>query len=604
MLKGTLFKMTNLKHCQTEFVISLLKNSLENCTSPPTNARCHNESNITLMNLPRIISFCLITCLLLISFQEAIGQHDYAKAQHLSTYFLGAQRSGDTKSWIHGPSHTKDGEAVGKDLSGGWYDCGDYIKFHHTEPYAALALLYGYDKFPEAYADNYSQDFSAPPANGIPDILDEVKIQTDYLIKCIDGGTVYWHVGGAEDHNSFSEPVTNSNENLYNGSSVRPVNSTTSGHSNAMGNSASALALMGLLYAPFDQNYANQCITAAEGYYAVGSINPQATADADNFYSWLSGSSYKDEMGLAAAILYRATNQQSYLTAAENYAGDVSKWGTFNYGDVSHLLLFELYKITNTTSYLNDIGDKVATYSVNSCGYMHISQWGSLRDASNAAFLAALYHMETGNSDAYTFTKRNMDFILGTHGHISDDAPADFSFLIGYNELEGGFPQHPHHAAAFGKSTNVWGQYTQESNNPGSVSFEHELTGGLAGGPEAACANFEDNINNYISSEYCVYYNAAFTGAVAYVNKIENNIVMNTSAKNSETSYFWVSQTNLQQATLHGKPGTYQITSALGNQLSQFQKGSEAMLIDLQSLAPGAYILSDESQNRQTIVVQ
>lgn len=556
------------------------------------------------MNLHCVASICLLTLSILSSIKKGVAQHDYAKAQHLSTYFLGAQRSGDTKSWMHGASHTKDGEAVGKDLSGGWYDCGDYIKFHHTEPYAALALLYGYDKFPEAYADNYSQDFSAPPANGIPDILDEVKIQTDYLIKCIDNGTVYWHIGGAEDHNSFSEPVTNSNENLYNGSSIRPVNSTTSGHSNAMGNSASALALMGLLYAPFDENYANQCISAAEGYYAVGSINPQATADADNFYSWLSSSSYKDEMGLAAAILYRATNQQSYLTAAENYASDVSKWGTFNYGDVSHLLLFELYKITNTNSYLSDVGDKVDTYSVNSCGYLHLSKWGSLRDASNAAFLAALYHMETGDLEAYSFTKQNMDFILGTHGYISDDAPADFSFLIGYDELDGGFPQHPHHAAAFGKSSNVWGQYSQESNNPGSVPFEYELTGGLAGGPEAACADFEDNINNYISSEYCVYYNAAFTGAVAYVNKIENNIVMNTEISDSESSHFWVSQTNLHQATIHGKSGYYQIINTFGTSVSTIEKGSDSKLIDLENMVPGTYIISDQDQNHQTIVVQ
>ncbi len=168
--------------------------------------------------------------------------HDYALAQHLSTYFLGAQRCGDTKSWIQpeggGGCHITDGQSVGKDLTGGWHDCGDYIKFHVTGPYTALMNLYGYDKFPAAYADNYSPDYSKGAPNGIPDVLDEVKIETDYLIKCIGtGNTIYWQVGDGNDHNSFNEPTSNSEETLYNGSKIRTVYSAKEGHSNAFGSS-------------------------------------------------------------------------------------------------------------------------------------------------------------------------------------------------------------------------------------------------------------------------------------------------------------------------------------------------------------------------------
>ncbi|MFN3405321.1 MAG: glycoside hydrolase family 9 protein [Cytophagaceae bacterium] len=477
----------------------------------------------------------IFTCIVLLGYISSQAQHNYGLAQHLSTRFLGAQRCGNTKSWIQPETsngcHTTDGQSIGRDLTGGWHDCGDYIKFHVTGPYTALVYLYGMDKFPEVYPDQYSQAYSKPPANGIPDVLDEVKIETDFLIKCVNGNTIYWQIGDGNDHNSFNEPISNSSQTLYNGSNIRTVYSATSGRSNAFGNSAAALALMSILYKSYDANYAQSCLNAAVSYYTIGKINPASTADArstDGFYSWLANAGYADEMGLAAAMLYRATATNTYLTEATNYANSLSQSAGFDYGTMNHLLFYELYEITGTTTWLNRVASRVNAYTNQSCGYFHNTNWGSLRDAGNAAFLSALYHRSSGSASAYTFAKRNVDFILGTHNGIGPNAPANFSFLIGYNVLGGGFPKSPHHAAAFGKSSNAWTLYTQEGNNPGSVPFGYTLSGGLAGGPESACNNFHDRINNYVSSEYCSYYNAAFNGAVAYINKIENNITGGT----------------------------------------------------------------------------
>jgi len=491
------------------------------------------QTTCTSMNLKPLLLFALIGSSPILNAQT----HDYAEAQHLSTYFLGAQRCGDTKSWIHGACHLTDGQAVSKDLTGGWHDCGDYIKFHHTAPYAALMFLYAYENFHEAYADNYSPDHSAGSPNGIPDILDEVKIETDYLIKCVQNGTAYWQVGGTEDHNSFSEPVSNSEEKLYGGSKIRPVESTTSGHSNALGNAASALALMAIIYQQYDATYASTCEQKAIEYYNIAKTNAASTADPDGFYSWLSGAQYHDELGLAAALLKRLTGTASYQTQAISYAsGYTGKWDNFDYGNVGPLMYLELYKLTNTATYLNHVKDIVTGYSTASCGYIHLTNWGSLREAGCAAMLAALYHKISNTTSAYTFAKKNVDYILGSHG-ANGNIPANFSFLIGYNRMGGGYPQHPHHAPAFGyTSTNAWTKYTQEDNTPGSVTFnaKNQLTnqptkllGGLAGGPEASCKNFYDDIGNYVSSEYCTYYGAGFTGAVAYINLIENNLTTN-----------------------------------------------------------------------------
>ncbi len=543
------------------------------------------------------------------------AQHDYAKALHLSTRFLGAQRSGNTQSWItpegSGGSFNNDGILVNKDLSGGWHDCGDYIKFHVTGPYTALLYLYGYDKFPEVYPDNYSAAYSKAPGNGIPDVLDEVKIETDYLLKCLSGDTVYWQIGDGRDHNGFNEPISASNLLLYNGTNKRAVYFATEGHSNAMGAATAALSLMAIVYKNYDATYAQQCIEAAKKYYSIGRKKSATTGDArveDDFYGFMRGqwSKYFDEMGMGAVLLYRATNENNYLVQAEEYAALADKWGGFTYASIDHLLFYELYELTQKTTYLNPIVWRVNNNQLSTCGYFHNTNWGSLRDAGNAALLAALLHRLNGNTVAYNFAKKNIDFILGSHNGISADAPKNFSFLIGYNELGGGYPKRPHHAAAFGKSSNAWTHFTNENNNPGSVPYAYELSGGLAGGPEASCSIFEDKIGNFVSSEYCIYYNAAFNSALAYIHKIENEIVTNASTKlenphlvkafpNPVTDNLTVKVTGTTQLVLLDLNG-----KAVWSENVYLQT-----TISIQNLAKGIYFLKDSNSNwGKKIIVQ
>lgn len=536
------------------------------------------------------------------------SQHDYGKAQNISTYYLGAQRCGNTDSWIHGACHLQDGQQVGKDLTGGWHDCGDHIKFHHTGPFTAIMYLYGYDNFTEAYEDNYSTAFSAPPSNGIPDILDEVKVETDYLIKCVSNATAYWQIGNNTDHNSFTEPVTQSSESVSNGGGSRIVYSTTSGHTNALGNSAGALALMSILYQPYNPSYATQCLNAAEQYYNIAKLSPTATNDPDDYYGGTYGlatKDYDDELGLAAAFLYRATANSNYLTEAEQYSSSFgNSWDNLYYGNVHPLLQVELYKLTNKASYLNSVQSKVNGFSLSSCGYYHSTNWGSLPFAGNAAFLAALYDKLNNTPTAYSFAKSNVDFILGSHGHISNDAPANFSFLIGYNELGGGYPLRPHHVSAFGKTSNAWTAFTNESNNPGSETFAFELTGGLAGGPESECGDFEDNIGNYVSSEYCIYYGAGFMGALAAVNKIENGLITNSEKNpfiNNEITISYLSNHRISLKTTSKTSLT--LLTVTGKQVNEFNFQGNLEL-NLSSYDAGIYLLRNNITGRTHRIIK
>lgn len=263
-----------------------------------------------------------------------------------------------------------------------------------------------------------------------------------------------------------------------------------------------------------------------------------------------------------------------------------------------------MYKITNTASYLDKVKWRVDNWNLESCGYTHLTNWGSLRDAGNVALLTALYHSEVGTSSYYDFAKSNIDFILGSHGTISADAPANFSFLIGYNELGGGYPSYPHHGGAFGQSTDAWTKFNTEKTTPGSVPFAYELKGGLAGGPEAACSTFEDNIGNYVSSEYCTYYNAAFTSALAYINKIENNLVLSTPKKEQTTLRAFPNpvQTELNVISTN-VTDSFSIVNSAGQSIVT-KEGQDKIVFNVEGLAPGVYSVKRHSDKKQVKFVK
>ena len=64
------------------------------------------------------IKTAAISILMIFSFSWIYAAQDYADALYKSIYYYGAQRCGDTKSWIHGACHLQDGQVNGIDLTG------------------------------------------------------------------------------------------------------------------------------------------------------------------------------------------------------------------------------------------------------------------------------------------------------------------------------------------------------------------------------------------------------------------------------------------------------------------------------------------------------
>ena len=80
---------------------------------------------------------------------------------------------------------TKTGQHI--DVRGGWHDATDYLQYTTTSANAIYQMMFAYQENPEAFGDAYDAD-GLPGANGIPDIVDEIK----------------WGAGLAESHESCS----------------------------------------------------------------------------------------------------------------------------------------------------------------------------------------------------------------------------------------------------------------------------------------------------------------------------------------------------------------------------------------------------------------
>lgn len=83
--------------------------------------------------------------------------------------------------------------ATEKNLEGGWWDAGDYNKYVTFSRSAMHFLLDAYTQHPSIWGDNFLTEDSG---NGIPDILDEIKWETDWLLRMqLDDGGVLLKMG-------------------------------------------------------------------------------------------------------------------------------------------------------------------------------------------------------------------------------------------------------------------------------------------------------------------------------------------------------------------------------------------------------------------------
>lgn len=453
---------------------------------------------------------CGLILLLLCTNHLWAQEYNYAEALQKSMFFYECQESGelwsDNRVTWRDNSAMDDGSDVGYDLTGGWYDAGDHVKFNFPMAFSATMLAWGAIDFEDGYTATGQLSY----------VKRNLRWVNDYFIKCHTApNELYGQVGnGGTDHAWWgSAEVMQMDRPSY------KIDASSPG-SDLAAETAAAMAAASIVFQSDDADYSAELLEHAIELYDFADtyrgVYSSSITDAASYYNSYSG--YNDELVWGAIWLYRATGDESYLTKAETYYDNLSTesqtdtksytWG-LAWDDKAYGCYALLAKLTGDETYKADIerhldywsdGYNGSQISYTPGGLAYLDVWGALRYAANTSFLA-LYYEDAATTTAKAETYH--DFALSQIDYALGDNPLGSSYVVGFGENP---PENPHHRTAHGCwSNNLTGP---------PETTRHTLYGALVGGPNSD-DSYEDDRGNYVNNEVACDYNAGFSGALA-----------------------------------------------------------------------------------------
>lgn len=433
---------------------------------------------------------------------------DHAKALDLSLTFYQAQRSGklpDRSVPWRFDAFVNERTRDGKDVSGGYFDAGDHVRFMLPQATALTIIAQGLIEFKNGY-------LSVSPALHRKG-LSVLKWGADFLHRCVLGrDRIVGQIGlGGPDHALWVRP-----------DEIRtpyPVLELGPGRPGAdvAGSMAAALAAASIAL------NSSVYLASAETAFAFGARYPGfyhvSIGDASGFYK---STSQYDDLALGAAWLYRATRKPQYLRQAKTFLDRnlrVEKlgWPSVDWDNVQRMAMIALSAADpgSRKEYAKPLDEFRISWlrgqngvRVTPRGLRWLAQWGPLRYNGNALY-AILVHAKTVSGtgsatyrDAVCFARTQIAYMLG------DGSPRRPSYMVGYGSF---FPRQPHHRAASCPSPPTpcgWEWFGRNASNP------HVLVGAVVGGPGVR-DQYVDRRDDYISNEVAIDYNAGVTSALA-----------------------------------------------------------------------------------------
>jgi endoglucanase len=428
---------------------------------------------------------------------------DYAEVLQKALCFFDAQRSGDLPNGLcvewRGDSALDDGKDVGVDLTGGYYDAGDHMKF--ALPLASALTLLAWSGIEYRKGYEHAAQWSH--------LLETIRWGTDWIMRAHASKEVFYaQVGDPRSDHSFWGPP----EAMKMKRPAFKIDAENPG-SEIAGEAAAALAAAGILFRAEDLAYSENLLSHARALFDFADRHRGNYVDAiPAAWGYYHSSGYHDELVWSALWLYKATGNVEYLRKAESiyresFANASMRW-THSWDDKRYGAAILLAQLTKADTYKRAVrhwldywttGDQGERVKYTPGGLAWLDAWGSLRYAATTAFLAFLYAdtVEDVGTRYRDFGRQQIDYILGAN-------PQGRSYVVGFGSNP---PRNPHHRASHGS-------LTHKIEDP--LTNRHILYGALVGGPTAADdSSYVDDRTDFQANEVALDYNAGFTGAVA-----------------------------------------------------------------------------------------
>ena len=428
---------------------------------------------------------------------------NYAKLLQESLYFFDMNMCGsdvDEKTGVLWRSncHTNDKTTYnGKNVNvtGGYHDAGDHVKFGLPQAYAASMLGMIYREYKDDFEELGQDEHIKLHLNRFADYFKRCTVMDDY-------GNVEafcYQVGdGEEDHKYWGAPEKQGDRNNY-----IKFTSYDNPCTDVVAETAAALALHSII---FDDS---ESLTYAKALlaYAENEDNTMKCGLADNYYA---GNSFIDDLANASYWIFVATKDFDYRTKYLNYMSikrddkdEKSIWDELSGGYLCWDNVCAATMLALDYSTLDSLIESgISKTSPKGYAYITGDNYGTARYNTTLQYITLAFDKHRRSNVYKTWATGQMNYLLGNN-------PAEKCYVIGYNDLT---VKYPHHRAASGYTGEV-----QAETLP-----KHLMLGTLVGGPYGD-DSFDDKATNWMTNEVALDYQVGLVGAAVALYHVHKN---------------------------------------------------------------------------------
>ena len=413
----------------------------------------------------------------------------------------------DTAVKYHPSTGKTDTEATFNGAKG-WYDAGDYGKYIVNSGISTYTLLQLYQQNKEYYD---TLKLNIPESNNeIPDLLDEIRWNLDWMLTMQDDDGGVFHKLTTKQFAGTIMPAKATAQRFAIGKGIE-----------ASWDFAGVVALASEIYKPYDPEFAQKCIDAAQKARNWALTHPYDIYEQPRD---VSTGSYTGSVEWASRLwasieMYRVSGDTSVINEVKalpinNKKAALQSWqnnymlGVFTIA--TNPDVFDAEKVDSATAIITTMADKYVN-SLENNGYgvaldKSDFNWGSNGIAANKGMVLIHAYILTKDEKYLNAARGIVDYILGRN-------PLDRSYLTGYGVNP---TMNPHHRPSQ------------------ADSIEAPVPGMIAGGPNASatdCAkshtdanavakSYYDNSCSYATNEVAINWNAPFAFVIGSLQAI------------------------------------------------------------------------------------